>query len=189
MQQLAGRRILIAEDNLLSAQQLAEHFRSARAIVLGPCLTLAAAERQAPGADLAILGLDLRGEEVFDLADQLRRSRVPFVFYSALDLSQIPLRFADVHRLEKPVAGDETLEVVLQELGRAELTIEAMLPRLRLSARLMMADANAADRLVEAALQLALDHPRPLSQVSSVAAWLHALMAQALQDRGRDLLN
>ncbi|MFD1807303.1 hypothetical protein ACFSHQ_01915 [Gemmobacter lanyuensis] len=42
------------------------------------------------GADLAILGLDLRGEQVFDLADQLRRSRVPFVFYSALDLSQIP---------------------------------------------------------------------------------------------------
>ncbi|MFD1807304.1 hypothetical protein ACFSHQ_01920 [Gemmobacter lanyuensis] len=85
------------------------------------------------------------------------------------------------------MAGNETLEVVLQELGRAELTIEAMLPWLRLSARLMMADANAADRLVEAALQLALDHPRPLSQVSSVAAWLHALMAQALQDRGRDL--
>lgn len=189
MRDLAGQRILIAEDNYLSAMALADHFRSARAEVLGPFPTLETAECHAGGADLAVLDIDLRGQRVFRLADSLVRANIPFVFFSGLDLGEIPTRFADVARLSKPCSEEDAQDLAQTVLSGQERSLETLVPRLRLSARLIVPDPLAADRLVEATLRLALQDDIDLAEVPSIATWLHRLMARALADRSQQLLN
>lgn len=188
MQQLAGKRILIVEDDYLIAGMLADHFRSAEASILGPYATLEAAECHAFGADLAVLDVNLRGEQVFRLADRLQRARIPFVFYSGRDMAEIPARFADVARLGKPCSPDEAVDLARAELDGQEATVDQVLPRLRVSARLLVPDSLAADRLVEATLKLALEEEMDLSG-TTLAGWLHQLMARALEARAHHLLN
>ncbi|MDX5351110.1 MAG: hypothetical protein LPJ95_10480 [Paracoccaceae bacterium] len=189
MRQLAGKRILIVEDDHLSAWVLADHFRSARASILGPFATLEAAECHALGADLAVLDVNLRGQSVFPLADHLKRAQIPFVFYSGYDMAQIPSRFADVARLGKPCSTRDAVDLAATTLDQHDATVDDVLPRLRISARLMVSDPLAADRLVEATLLMALESDADLSRITSLAGWLHQLMAKALATRAHQLLN
>jgi hypothetical protein len=189
MRGLSGQRILIAEDNYLSGMVLAQHFRTAKAEILGPFATLETAECHAMGADLAVLDIDLRGQRVFRLADSLMRAGIPFVFFSGLDLAEIPERFGEIARLSKPCSETDARALAQNTLDEQEWTLDRLVPRLRISARLMMPDALAADRLVEATLQLALQEDMDIAEVTSVASWLHRLMAQALAQRSQNLLN
>jgi CheY-like chemotaxis protein len=189
MRDLSGQRILIAEDDSLNARLLADHFRTAQARVLGPFPTLQEAECHAGQADLAVLDVSLRGQPVFRLADSLLRANVPFVFFSGFDLSAIPPRFADVPRLGDPFAGLARRDLAQSVLTDPAPTLDTLVPRLRLSARLIVPDALAADRLVEATLLLALQDELSLADVGSVATWLHTLMARALAERSTQLLN
>ncbi|HOZ34726.1 MAG TPA: hypothetical protein PLM52_17785 [Tabrizicola sp.] len=184
MRDLSGQRILIADDNACNARRLADHFRTAQARVLGPFPTLEEAECHAAKADLAVLDIVLRGQPVFRLADSLLRANVPFVFFSGFDLSAIPPRFAAVPRL-----GDPFSDLAHSVLTDHAPTLDTLVPRLRLSARLIVPDPLAADRLVEATLLLALQDELALSDVRSVATWLHRLMARALAERSTQLLN
>jgi hypothetical protein len=59
---------------------------------------------------------------------------------------------------------------------------------LRLSARLILQDALAADRLVEATLELAAKESPALDEIPSLADWLEGLMERALRERGRALM-
>jgi hypothetical protein len=189
MKNLRGQRILIAEDNFISGLALADHLRTAEATVLGPFPTLEEAECHALGADLAVLDVDLRGQRVFRLADTLVRANIPFVFLSGFDLADIPGRFASFARLNKPCLETEVEAAAEAALEDSDVTLDVLVPRLRLSARLMIPDAMAADRLVEATLQLALRETIAPTEVGSIATWLHRLMGQALNDRSTQLLN
>ena len=81
---LAGCRVLLVEDEFLIALEIADALESAGAEVLGPHVTLGNARQAAleEPADLAILDIDLRGEEVFPAAEQLRKRGIPFLFYT-----------------------------------------------------------------------------------------------------------
>ncbi|MDR7124529.1 hypothetical protein [Pseudotabrizicola sp. 4114] len=186
MQSLSGRTVMIVEDDFLIAIDLADHFRTARAHVLGPFSTVAAARSHTGKAEMAVLDLNLRGHKVYPLADELMDAAVPFVFYSAQDLAAIPRRFAHIARLPKPLAAHEAAALLNSKLHEASIT--ALLPRLRLSARLILKDSLAADRLVEATLRLALQEDQSGGE-APLAEWLHALMEKALKKRGRDLMN
>ncbi|WP_118151585.1 response regulator [Pseudotabrizicola alkalilacus] len=187
MQSLTGRNVMIVEDDFLIAADLADHFRAARAHVLGPFSTVAAALDHTAKAEMAVLDLNLRGHKVYPLADELMDAAVPFVFYSAQDLAAIPRRFAHIARLPKPLVAQEAATQLSRKLHEA--SIIALLPRLRLSARLILKDSLAADRLVEATLTLALVENRALGETPQLAEWLHVLMDKALKTRGRELMN
>lgn len=75
---------MLVEDEFLIALELADALENAGAKVSGPHVTLAAAQQAAreESADLAILDIDLRGEEVFPAAEQLRERGIPFLFYT-----------------------------------------------------------------------------------------------------------
>lgn len=79
-----GRRILLVEDEFLIALEIADALAAAGAEVSGPHGTLADAERAASleAVELAILDIDLRGEEVFPAAHLLRKRGIPFIFYT-----------------------------------------------------------------------------------------------------------
>jgi len=102
---LAGRRVLVVEDDYYLATDAQIALTKAGATVLGPSsradesLSLIAGDRP----DCAVLDINLGSGPSFALAEALRERSVPFLFLTGYDASVIPPAFANVERLEKPV--------------------------------------------------------------------------------------
>ncbi|NQE64808.1 response regulator [Caulobacter sp. RHG1] len=103
-QNLAGRRILVVEDDFFLASDAARALREAGAQIVGPI------PRSAPaldvlardGVDAAVVDINLGDGPSFELADALKRHGVPFVFVTGYDEILIPERLADVVTVLKP---------------------------------------------------------------------------------------
>ena len=82
-----GRLVLVVEDEFLIALDLEQLLRRHGWRVLGPAATVAAALRLLRGAmpDVALLDVNLRGERVTPVAEELRARGVPFVLATAYD--------------------------------------------------------------------------------------------------------
>ncbi|WP_292560537.1 response regulator [Mesorhizobium sp.] len=191
---------MIAEDEWLLASDLATFFADMGAIILGPVATVEQAGRHAKAAEAAILDIDLHGRKIFPIADELMLRNVPFVFFSGYDDIAIPehLRFASslskssnratlVDALFPPEPSAEPAPVA-QPVSAAE-DVVALLPKLRLTARLLLDDAGASDRLVEHTLEQALEDIDKRPEDSSIADWLNAIMRRVAQLRGASLLH
>ena len=104
---LTGRLILVVEDEYLIADEMAKALSRYGADVLGPVSTVALANEliAAEGDRLhgAVLDLNLSGEMVFPVADALRARGVPFLFATGYNAWNVPERYVDVPRCEKPV--------------------------------------------------------------------------------------
>lgn len=102
---LEGRQVLIVEDRYLIASEMADAVRSMGGEVLGPARNLEAAEaivrERLP--DLALLDVNLDGEVVFPLAEELARRKAPFIFLTGYDDEVLPERWRERPRLLKPV--------------------------------------------------------------------------------------
>ena len=105
--QLAGKRVLIVEDNTIIAMSLADELAAVGANVVDWVGTVSAALDVIASTylDGAILDLDLRGKTAFPVADALADRHIPFVFATGEDANEIPARYANVPRLEKPTAS------------------------------------------------------------------------------------
>lgn len=102
---LAGRRVLVVEDDYMIADELCRHLEDAGADVLGPVPDVATALEllAAEGAlDGAVLDVNLGGEMAWPVADTLLARGVPFLFATGYDASVIPAAYAGVRRCEKP---------------------------------------------------------------------------------------
>ena len=100
---LHGRYILIAEDEFLLADDLAQLLKSEGAVVVGPVASVAAALSLIEGQtriDLALLDVNLGGDMAFPVGDALIERDIPFAFTTGYDA--VPARFAAIPRLEKP---------------------------------------------------------------------------------------
>jgi hypothetical protein len=197
---LAGMRILIVEDEALLADELAQFFVSVDAAVLGPVPDAASARRHLSQADAAVLDLNLSAGSIFPIADALFLRGVPFVFFSGADGGSVPDRFRFVGRLPKPVRWNQVVEVLAAEIDGSPGGIEdpfsvsrqdmiVVLPKLRLSARLMLGDALAADRLVERTLERAIGEFTRRPPDMPTSKWLTHLMESTLATGGRKLMN
>ncbi|WP_225248194.1 response regulator [Mesorhizobium sp. J8] len=190
---------MIAEDEWLLASDLAAFFADLGAIILGPAATVEQAEQHAKTAEAAILDIDLHGRKVFPIADELMLRNVPFVFFSGYDEIAIPehLRFAS--SLSKSSSPAAVVDALFQEPSTEPVTIAqpaspmedvvALLPKLRLTARLLLDDAGASDRLVEHTLEQALEDLDKRPEGSSIADWLNTIMRRIAQLRGASLLH
>lgn len=101
---LAGRRVLVVEDEYFVADDIAKALQQAGAEVVGPVPTpqQALALLSSGGVDLAVLDINLRGETVYSVADELRGRGVPFVFATGYAADVVPSRYREVPRWEKP---------------------------------------------------------------------------------------
>lgn len=81
---LSGARILVVEDDFLISTELDMILADAGATVLGPCRTLAQAERAITDNSISAAILDFRMGDTTTLsvAAQLHRHGVPFVFFT-----------------------------------------------------------------------------------------------------------
>ncbi len=104
-QNLAGKRVLVVEDDPLLALDIAGELRGAGCTVLGPASSLDAALSLAetPKPDAAVLDVFLDGTYVWPLAALLAARAVPFIFLTGFSpFLEFPAAFASVPRVEKP---------------------------------------------------------------------------------------
>lgn len=112
---LAGRRVLIVEDNFNIAAAIARALKACGAELIGPAgtvgdaLALIAANERIDGAALDV---NLRGKTVYPVANVLRARNIPMVFMSGYDVRTIDPDYADVPYIQKPV----TVERLMQAL-------------------------------------------------------------------------
>ncbi len=108
-QLLAGRRILVVEDDFLIAETLAEVLAAAGALVAGPVGTAgeAHAALAEPGSalDAAVLDIDLHGQKSYAVADAMIRRGIPFVLTTGYDANAVDAAYRHHPRCEKPVTS------------------------------------------------------------------------------------
>lgn len=117
---LAGKRVLLVEDEVLIALDTLDELRNAGCIVIGPALRLDAALALArrEEIDAAILDINLMGLYVWSVAETLASRNIPFIFLTGFDAGlEFPPAFAAARRLKKPVMP-----------GAAVSAIEALFP-------------------------------------------------------------
>ncbi|WP_225009618.1 MULTISPECIES: response regulator [Novosphingobium] len=123
---LAGRRVLIVEDEPLVAMELEMLLEDAGAVPLGPATTCAEAlaEIGRGGPDIALLDGNLHGERVDEVATAFDQAGVPFAFVSGYGRENLPPAFADRPVVGKPFAAAQLLTVVgqLLEAGNVRRT-------------------------------------------------------------------
>jgi CheY-like chemotaxis protein len=101
---LAGRRILVVEDEMLVAMVLETMLDDAACRIVGPFgrLAQALASAQRDDIDAALLDVNLHGEQVFPVADALAVRNIPFIFVTGYGAGGLPRRFKDRPTLTKP---------------------------------------------------------------------------------------
>jgi DNA-binding NtrC family response regulator len=112
---LAGRRILLVEDEYFIGFEVRNKLLDCWAEVIGPVGNLdeafAILDRDA-WLDAAVLDVNLGGELAFSLADHLVKRDIPFVFTTGYSAEVIPYRLQHVTRCEKPVRSDHIAHLV-----------------------------------------------------------------------------
>lgn len=102
---LAGRRIMIVEDDFLFASDLRTALSNRGAQVIGPCPSeedaLSKIELGKPAG--AVVDIDLGSGACFQLSRILAERDIPFIFVTGYDKNIIPAEFAGVPFHQKPV--------------------------------------------------------------------------------------
>lgn len=111
---LAGRKILIVEDEPFVALEIEMELEEAGAIVVGPASSLEAAARmiESEALDAALLDANLAGRPVDSLAAALQERGVPFAFASGYGPSGLPEGFRDRPLLGKPFGPEALIQTV-----------------------------------------------------------------------------
>lgn len=118
---LSGSCVLLVEDEYLVALDLQIEIERSGATVLGPVGRLAEAlelARRATPLDVAVLDVNLHGENVFPVADVLAERGIPFLFATGQDKESIPERHRVAVRLSKPIILDDLLHHLAEITAR-----------------------------------------------------------------------
>jgi CheY-like chemotaxis protein len=110
----AARNILIVEDEPLIAMMLEDFLDSLGHRVHGTCDSVECAldETRKGGFDLAILDVNLKGENVWPVATLLREKNVPFVIATGGHVDPPPPEFKDAPVIEKPYTVDRVTPAI-----------------------------------------------------------------------------
>ena len=116
---LRGRRILLVEDSPVVAPFTADLLEELGCLVIGPAPNMAAAWElvEAEEFDAAIMDIHIRGDRVFPLCEALEAKRVPFILTSGYADWQIPDKWEDRPRLQKPYTIEEVEQLLSALLG------------------------------------------------------------------------
>src|SRR5436190_13487341 len=113
--ELKGRRILVIEDSPVVGPFTAELLADLGCEVVGPAPNMAAARELIENGeemDAALMDIHIRGERVFPLCDVLAGKGVPFVLTSGYADWQMPDKWQDRPRLNKPYTIEQVDEAL-----------------------------------------------------------------------------
>jgi two-component SAPR family response regulator len=113
---LKGRRVLVAEDQYLLADELRRHLTRLGTDVVGPVATVnGVLELLASGrVDVALLDVDLDGEMVYAAAEELERRNIPFAFVTGYEHAAIRSDFAHSPYIPKPFSLNVLADVLIR---------------------------------------------------------------------------
>ncbi|MBT1160180.1 response regulator [Aminobacter anthyllidis] len=111
-------RVLVVEDEYLLAMLLVDDLQAAGFVPLGPFSTLETALEASRRLtfDMATLDVNLNGQWVYPLADELLTRGIPFLFLTGYAPADMPEKFRALPRLTKPYDAP-VLERRLRLLG------------------------------------------------------------------------
>jgi CheY-like chemotaxis protein len=118
---LAGRRVLLVEDEAMIAMLLEDILGELGCEVVGPAYALARALELAGGEapiDVAILDVNLAGRPVYEVADVLRARQVPMVFstgYGEAGLREVDRNVPVLGKPFRAIEMVQALEAALQD--------------------------------------------------------------------------
>lgn len=122
MNVLAGLRVFVVEDEGLVALMVEAMLED-----LGCEVVLSAASVQEAlevvgcgGFDVALLDMNLAGERVFPVADELRRLDVPFAFASGYGADGLRPDLTDVPVIQKPFRPSELAAALVASIIRPD---------------------------------------------------------------------
>jgi CheY-like chemotaxis protein len=116
---LAGRRILVIEDEYFVASDLKRALLAEGAHVVGPTADAARglALAKDDGIDAAILDVNLEGVDSYPIADALAQRGVPYLFVTGYDGWAMPEKYRDAPRLGKPFNDHAVADEVVRLTG------------------------------------------------------------------------
>jgi CheY-like chemotaxis protein len=104
---LAGKSVMIVDDEPLLAYDLADLLQVHGAAIAATCMSLDEAQQEldrTDHVDCALLDIQLGKEEVWPLAHRLKERGTPFLFVSAIcGTRELPDEFAGTPCVAKPV--------------------------------------------------------------------------------------
>nr|WP_294517782.1 response regulator [uncultured Rhodopila sp.] len=118
---LAGKRVLIVEDELLVALMIEDFLTDFGCTTIGPCATVETALQavETESLDLALLDVNLSGERVYPVAEALAERHIPFLFLSGYGEEAIPPGHSDWKVCAKPFRGSELAGMLCAVMGAA----------------------------------------------------------------------
>jgi len=111
---LAGKRILIVEDDFLIGASLSDLLKRHGCLVCGPVFTVKdAVEIMGREAlDGAVLDYKFQDGPTLAVVDRLRRDGIPFVIVTGYQREHLPAELRTAPYLAKPVVPDVLIEVI-----------------------------------------------------------------------------
>jgi CheY-like chemotaxis protein len=123
---LSGKSILVVEDDYLEASELKHRLTEAGINVVGPAPNVEQALELITTTEAlagAVLDINLSGEMVFPVADELERLGVPFIFATGYERDVFPPRLADGILLRKPVGEHAVISALLRARDVDEVSV------------------------------------------------------------------
>jgi ActR/RegA family two-component response regulator len=184
-----GKKLLVLEDDYIIGEQLASEPLADGYAVSGPYTSVAealVALRADRDITAAILDLNLNGHIAFDLAAELVKRNIPYIFYTGYESAIVPEAYRDAVRVSKPAPWPvirralEKAEAEAKNTGQGESGAErdflALLPLLRQRARQITPTEESAETLVERALERAIEEIDNCPTDVPVEKWLVTLL-------------
>lgn len=110
--ELAGKRVMVVEDEMLIALLVEDMLADAGCIVVGPfaCVSDALAAAKTEVVDLALLDVNVAGEKVFPVAHALEARGVPFLLLTGYGELALPQDRPDWEAVVKPFFPEKLAE-------------------------------------------------------------------------------
>jgi len=125
-QPLNGVRVLLVEDEALVAMLIEDMLADDGCIVVATASRLTEALGYAGDADLAfdvaILDLNLAGENTFPVASALASRGLPFAFATGYGAGGLPAEWRDRPTLQKPFNATDVTKALISALGQTPST-------------------------------------------------------------------
>ncbi len=121
---LSGLRLLVVEDEAMIALMIEDMLDMFGCVVVDVAGTLARGlaivSNEHLAIDGAILDINLGGEQVYPVAERLRKRGVPFIFCTGYGRAGLAPSFAQVPTLAKPYQAEDLEHMLVEVMGDKE---------------------------------------------------------------------
>jgi CheY-like chemotaxis protein len=124
MRELSNRKVLVVEDEMLIAMLIEDMLDEFGCKLVGPAtsvpraLDLISKEQ----VEVAVLDLNLDGQDTYAIADALQRKKVPFIFATGYGSTGLRKEYGNLPVLQKPFQTKDLETALAQALASSNVT-------------------------------------------------------------------